>query len=772
MDHLKQAVRKLEELSELLSPFEGYLSRAVSAFSGFNTTVSILNSTTAAFDAQVTSIGNQEAAIERSTAAINKTEAALTSNRKVTKQMKRDGETWNSVLKKQNIALKKKNKTLKVTKFMKGALNIVKMASPIMMIVAGITAAISAFRALVSVGSRIIGFFTGANRAAREHAEAVEGLSNRYGVSTEQIEEDLERMGSSSASSWETLQHAAMEGAETFQGCADQMREDILALMDYYEDYNDAIASWRDTQMQAVEDVAGEWGLGADEVIAHMAEMGMNAEEWAAHMSQAWEDFQGEVQSNVGGIINGFRKIPTEYQKSSEELREIMAANIATTADWQNNMTELAGRVSPEMLAQLEAKGPEFNSVIQEMLDCEDELNSWIELFDDATAVGTQAALDNIEDDTVRNGITNMLEETGQAIGLSTDVLEGYQQMASELTERMLQEAEEGGDAIGSAYVENTAEGISTGGAEVVSAFEETMNEVEVAATNSLTGLGEAMTAGMKVVLAIVEAGLSQMKDEFSNAKEPIKTSGVQALEQFGISVETGLNETKATATTGLTEITQVFDQLKSGMQTSGQGAMLGFRNGILAKKPTIIAAVSTVTEAVARTLKRVLKMNSPSRVMRDLGGYTMDGYAIGMEDKQKDVENVAKSTADTVTDELDKASKVQNKLQSITSKLADTKNKYADQAASMMKAGLDSAKAMAQNMDKMLFDNKLDQKLALAVSPPDAEYQTSLMEKLINTVASGQTIVMDSGELVGATYNGYDAAAGEAISYNSRWGR
>ena len=265
---------------------------------------------------------------------------------------------------------------------------------------------------------------------------------------------------------------------------------------------------------------------------------------------------------------------------------------------------------------------------------------------------------------------------------------------------------------------------------------------------------------------------VSAAKDDIGTSMDEITAKVRTGFQTMKNQIDESMGKMATTITGNISDITGAFDSLTASLEGAGGNAMQGFINGIRNKQGAIMGAVSQVTEAVAQTLMRILRINSPSRVMRDLGGYTMDGYAIGMEDKQKDVEDVAKSTADTVTDELDKASKMQNKLQSITSKLADTKNKYADQAAAMMKAGLDSAKALGKNMDKMLFDNKLDQKLALAVSPPDADYQTSLMEKLIATVASGQTIVMDSGELVGATYGGYDAAAGEAISYNSRWGR
>jgi hypothetical protein len=64
---------------------------------------------------------------------------------------------------------------------------------------------------------------------------------------------------------------------------------------------------------------------------------------------------------------------------------------------------------------------------------------------------------------------------------------------------------------------------------------------------------------------------------------------------------------------------------------------------------------------------------------------------------------------------------------------------------------------------------------LAFATPGSDARYQLDLgdkIDKLIDTVAAGQNIIMDTGELVGATYPNYDCTAGSTISYNKRWGR
>jgi len=1114
---------------------------------------------------------------------------------------------------------------LTVLKVAKIAFNALIKANPIGLLIAGITA-------LIAVGSRLVNWFRSSRQPMTENGDTIEDLAERYNRSTEQIEEDMERMGTTSLDAWESVKTAAIEFADTFEGCVDTILSEIADLMDAYTDHEAAIAIWGE-QRQLLDDVAGvwnvtadeikadleamglaftdagaieaweaaqrealtevgkQWGMCADDILAHMAEMGMSAEEWTEHMGQAWEQFNADVHSNVGDIINGFRKIPTEYKKSSEELREIMANNIKVTAQWQENMAELADKVPPGMLAHLESMGPEFNSVIQEMLDCEDELQKWIELMDDATVVATQSALDNLEDPVLQDAFTHKINETGEVISENRNIEEAFEQIVIEANERAAEAAKEGATEVGEAFCEAAAEALEEGKDTIIQPVEDTIEEIvdvfetgadsiestlseafanigeqmsegmsnisehvtnglseieeafttsleatgeiategianieeifydmqepiqtsteqamenfdtalteglttaeatsedgvtqitdifetledsmtdigqksmqglnqglldgkpEVMATaqaiadaiiekissalqinspsrvmedlggyttdgfsqgmedgqgdiedvaeniadsipkaleygmeaavevasegtenlkeifyemqepvqtsseqamenfntalteglttaeatseesttqivtifetlkesmteigqnamqglenglaakkpaimakaqsiadavsqtissalkinspsrvmeslggytmdgfalgmedgqndieevtkgtadtivdtfedgqeamvepieetieeminvfeygmenveevtssgfasigesiyeglysisdnigNSLTAIEEAFAIGMETVEEIAGEGILKLEEIFYDMQEPIQTSTEQAMESFDTAITDGIAASEATAEAGVTQIADTFNALEAKMKEIGKNAMQGLENGLAAKKPSIIAKAQSIADSVSKTISSALKINSPSRVMENLGGYTMDGFAKGMEDGQKDVEDVAKGTADTIQDEFAKAAKMQQKLGQVSAKLYKAKKEFADSASALIKNGVDQAMSMQEKLSNMLSENHIAHELSLAISPPDADYQNNLMERLIDVVEAGRYIVMDSGELVGATYAGYDNAAGQAISYNSRWGR
>jgi hypothetical protein len=61
----------------------------------------------------------------------------------------------------------------------------------------------------------------------------------------------------------------------------------------------------------------------------------------------------------------------------------------------------------------------------------------------------------------------------------------------------------------------------------------------------------------------------------------------------------------------------------------SGQG----FRNGLASTAGSIISTAQSIASNVTKTINSALDINSPSRVMRKAGGYTGEGFNIGLTD-------------------------------------------------------------------------------------------------------------------------------------------
>lgn len=133
------------------------------------------------------------------------------------------------------------------------------------------------------------------------------------------------------------------------------------------------------------------------------------------------------------------------------------------------------------------------------------------------------------------------------------------------------------------------------------------------AITSAMSGIVSAVTSGMSSVVSGVQSGVS---------------SAVSAAGSF------------------VGEMTAAGGDLINGM-ISGIKNMAG---------NLVSAAKGVVGDAVAGA-KSLLKINSPSKVFRDIGGYTMQGMQIGLNDKGKkvvrDTGRIAKSMTSGFNPEL-----------------------------------------------------------------------------------------------------------------------
>lgn len=79
-----------------------------------------------------------------------------------------------------------------------------------------------------------------------------------------------------------------------------------------------------------------------------------------------------------------------------------------------------------------------------------------------------------------------------------------------------------------------------------------------------------------------------------------------------------------------------------------------GISQGISANSGRVIAQAQALANQVRQIIQSALNMHSPSRVMMELGGYIDEGLAIGMEQKQGDVERSAQNVANALKDSVE----------------------------------------------------------------------------------------------------------------------
>jgi len=566
----------------------------------------------------------------------------------------------------------------------KTALGLALKALPFVAIAAGIATAVTAITGWIRRSRE-------AREAAAAEEKALNQLSDQWGMSVDEIRAEMEKHGLS-VEEWAEQRQLIQDVADQWNVCATEIKsaleemtldewvaqqeEQLGKLSDKWgvstdyimaalEEQGISMEQWEAQQYEMLQGIAEEWGMCTSEILAQMQEQGISAEQWASQMGQAWDSFQADVARNVDGIVNGFRRIPEEYGQSAEDLRQIMEDNIATTQAWRDNMSQIASEVSPQMLAWLESKGPEFNSVVEEMLNCDAELAAWKDTFDRATELGMAQALDNIDDPAIRDAIVSRLDEAGQAAADSTALEDGHRTAIERANENGSALAREGGVAIGNAAIDGATSAdysqipqaitsaISGGlGAAVAAAgsiaagvqqrFEEMRQQCDTIARNMMTQMNTAITSETSAIHSAVET---------------VKTGVVNIITPLPAEARTITQDTM----TGMTQtissqrgsVEGAFRPLQSSLPSIMTSAMNGAFQSLDAGGRRLIDRARAIADAVAREMARALRVNSPSRVMIDLFGNVMDGIYVGMDRGEDSVLKKAEAIADNLKDAL-----------------------------------------------------------------------------------------------------------------------
>jgi len=93
------------------------------------------------------------------------------------------------------------------------------------------------------------------------------------------------------------------------------------------------------------------------------------------------------------------------------------------------------------------------------------------------------------------------------------------------------------------------------------------------------------------------------------------------------------------------------FQSLSSSAYTVMSNVGAGLNRGLADKRSLILSTAKNIANSVVGTLRSVLKIASPSKVMRQIGEYTAQGLAIGIETSVPDVERSAQALARSITD-------------------------------------------------------------------------------------------------------------------------
>jgi virulence-associated protein VapD len=101
-------------------------------------------------------------------------------------------------------------------------------------------------------------------------------------------------------------------------------------------------------------------------------------------------------------------------------------------------------------------------------------------------------------------------------------------------------------------------------------------------------------------------------------------------------------------------ELKKGFEDLPKNLEELGNQAMQGFINGLTESTDYMSDEIKTYISAMVDTFKKELQINSPSKVMMEIGNYTGIGLVDGLKNTISEVKETATSMAQTMATPLD----------------------------------------------------------------------------------------------------------------------
>lgn len=119
---------------------------------------------------------------------------------------------------------------------------------------------------------------------------------------------------------------------------------------------------------------------------------------------------------------------------------------------------------------------------------------------------------------------------------------------------------------------------------------------------------------------------------DFGSPSKKAEEYGLWTIEGFNEGILNNTSKTMEIINTYMTSIKQTFSQITTSFLQIGIDAMNGLNNGLSSMEWTLYSKAREIANNITKTIKTALDIHSPSRVMFELGDYTMQGFRDGLE--------------------------------------------------------------------------------------------------------------------------------------------
>ena len=325
---------------------------------------------------------------------------------------------------------------------------------------------------------------------------------------------------------------------------------------------------------------------------------------------------------------------------SMTNVRASVQRNLANIMDGIDNLTSKVGGI-PGIIQSVVPAFDKLGGTITDMLNgdlsFEDGMKGLIYSISSHTGDFITAGME------IMSNLMDGLAQSAPQILMAMSV--ALQNLMNKVSENLPQFVSSGMELVGSLVtgLGNALPSLINKGVslllDLVSAIGQNLPQLIVTGLQAITNLIQGLTSGQGNLANKAVSIAGKIIMAFVKALPQILSAGLQLMVALLQGIVKGFASIPRAV---MAKARQIPSAIKSGVGNLagiGRDMIAGLWNGIKAKFDSVIAKVKALASKLPKAVKKVLGIGSPSRVFRQLGEWTGEGFALGIESMGKSVE-------------------------------------------------------------------------------------------------------------------------------------
>src|SRR5690625_765385 len=371
---------------------------------------------------------------------------------------------------------------------------------------------------------------------------------------------------------------------------------------------------------------------------------------------------------------NSFLNLNTDGTDQTSQMLQGVTGNTGQMKDTSSgHFDELAENGQYPMM--------ELNTVAQsESTDMKDGVTSDIEQM--ASEAGI--SLDDLEIDGIDSAASMNTGVTGETSVMSSEVLSQIGDMESNATsdfsslnKNMTSEAKSTSKNVNNAF-RAMGKGIGASFKGINNSVTQSMKQLSTDISRAMRRATQTVRTSTNQMKNVMKTGMNGMvnvsRTSFRKMDNLARTSGRRmtstaksSMNAVKSAYRSGFNAAASSARSGMNKalnavrstnrrIVADTRRLRGQLHSAGAQAMAGLQSGLNSRRGGVMATARGIANSVSRTIKKSLKVKSPSRVLMDIGRDTGLGLEVGLRDSVGRIEKESRRMAQAAVPDVDLA--------------------------------------------------------------------------------------------------------------------